>query len=106
MNRGSALANLGRLEEAVAGYEEAVAILRRLVEGEGRRELANDLARALYNLALAKQRGGEIAEGCRAVEEARHFWELLVASGWHHLQTNLAKANALRAELCGEKRSP
>lgn len=101
INRDVALANLGRLDDAVSAFEKAIAILRPLVDRAGRRELANDLAGALYNLALAKQRKGDIAAGCKAIEEARRLWEMLVASGWHHLRSNLAKADALKAKLCG-----
>jgi tetratricopeptide (TPR) repeat protein len=44
MNKGNALSDLGRLSEAIDCYDEAIEIYRRLVEVEGRVELANYLA--------------------------------------------------------------
>jgi hypothetical protein len=40
---------LGRHNEAIDCYDEAIGIRRRLVEVEGRVELENDLAGALMN---------------------------------------------------------
>ena len=44
-------------------YGEAIGIWRRLVEEEGRGELANDLAVALYNLKLAHDKKRETRTG-------------------------------------------
>ena len=41
--------DLGNLPEALADYNEAVAIRNRLVNREGRLELSNDLAQSLNN---------------------------------------------------------
>ena len=42
-NRGAALGDLGKLREALADHDKAIAILTQLVEQEGRQDLANHL---------------------------------------------------------------
>ena len=46
MNKANAVRALGDNHGAVALYDQAIAIRERLVNQEGRRELANDLALA------------------------------------------------------------
>jgi hypothetical protein len=94
MNRGVALAELGRLAEAVGPFDDAITLLRALVEQEGRRELANDLAAALMNrgLALAKR---ERPAALAAASEARDIWQILVSEGAEHLRARLDGAVGL-----------
>jgi tetratricopeptide (TPR) repeat protein len=101
MNKGVALSDLGRVEAAVAAYDEANGIYRRLVEVEGRGELATHLAMALFNLALARERSGELPTALAAAREAREIWERLVSEGWRHLVGALEKARKLEAWLRG-----
>lgn len=81
-------------------YEEAIGIRRRLVR-EGRGELANDLAKALYNLAWARAARGERGLAQAAAGEAWEIWQGLVARGWTHVQQDLRDAEALVARLGG-----
>jgi len=97
-NQGVALRSLGRLEAALAAYDEAIRIRRRLVEEEGRGELASNLAVALYNLALAREDQGH-PQALAAAREAREIWERLVSAGWAHLAANLEKARKLELRL-------
>jgi tetratricopeptide (TPR) repeat protein len=99
MGRGVALRNLGRLEEAVTAYDESIGIYRVLVEGEHRQELRNDLALALYNLALAREKQGAAPAALEAAREARRLWEDLVNEGMKHLEPSLARARDLEARL-------
>ncbi|UCF42244.1 MAG: tetratricopeptide repeat protein [Planctomycetota bacterium] len=55
-NRGNALWNQGKLDEAIADYGRAIVICEELVEREGRLELRNDLAMSYNN------RGGALIE--------------------------------------------
>ena len=100
MNKGVSLRGLGRLEAAVAAYDEAIVILRRLVEVEGRGELANDLARTFFNLALARDKLG-LRTALGAAREAREIWERLVNEGWTHLAGDLEDARKLEARFTG-----
>jgi len=75
-------------------------IYRRLVEEEGRAELANDLAIALYNLALVRDRQGH-PQALAAAREAREIWERLVGEGWAHLSGDLEDARNLELRLGG-----
>ncbi|NQU43406.1 hypothetical protein HQ520_08970, partial [bacterium] len=54
-NRGNALRDLGRLEEAFSDFDRASRIYEDLVEKEGRRELRNDLAITFNNRGTALQ---------------------------------------------------
>ena len=81
-------------------YGEAIGIWRRLVEEEGRRELANDLAQALYDLAFAHDKKGERGLAQTAAGEALAIWrKLVVLEGRAHLQEYLRDAEALVARL-------
>ena len=86
------------MDEAVGQYEEAITIQRRLVL-EGRGELANDLAMAIYNLALARDKRGERGLAQAAAGEALEIWRGLAARGWTHVQQYLRDAEALAARL-------
>ena len=70
MNKGVALHSLGRLSEAVACYDEAIAIRRDLVHAQNRVELANDLANALMNKGVALDSQGRLAEAVACYDEA------------------------------------
>jgi tetratricopeptide (TPR) repeat protein len=104
MGRGLALWNLGRLEEAVAAYDECIAIYRELVEKEHRQELRNDLARALYNLALAREKQNAMPAALEAAREARKLRKNLVKEGMKHLERDLADAKNLEARLAQHSR--
>jgi len=102
MNKGVALRNLGRLEEAIHCYKEAIGIYRRLVEVEGRVELENDLARALMNKGNALRDSGRLNEAIDCYNEAIRIYRRLVeVEGRVELKNYLAgalmnKSNALR----------
>jgi hypothetical protein len=87
------------LAEAVKAYDDAIAILRPLVEHEGRAELANDLASAYYNLALAQMDNGDLQGAIKAAGYARRSWEELVHKGMTHLKSDLADADSLVGRL-------
>jgi tetratricopeptide (TPR) repeat protein len=78
MNRGNALRSLGRLEEAVAAYDDSIALYRALVEQEHRRELRNDLARALMNRGSALADLGRLEEAVAAYDESIAIYRALV----------------------------
>ena len=84
MNRGTVLRDLGRPGDAVAAYDEAIAIRRGLVAG-GRTELANGLASALMNRGNALRDLGRLAEAI-AIRRG------LVAGGRTELANDLAGA--------------
>jgi tetratricopeptide (TPR) repeat protein len=85
--------NLGRLEEAVSAYDEAIAVCRRTVEQEGRRELANDLAMALMNRGNALAGLGQLEEAVSAYDEAIAVCRRLVEQeGRRELANDLARA--------------
>ena len=66
MNKGNALQGLGRLPEAVACYDEAIAIRRDLVHAQNRVGTANDLA----SCALDEQGPYSFKKGFAMAEEA------------------------------------
>jgi tetratricopeptide (TPR) repeat protein len=84
MNKGVALSALGRHEEAIDYYDEAIGIYRRLVEVEGRVELENDLAGALMNKGVALSLLGRLKEAIDCHDEASGLegvW-LKLKGGW------------------------
>jgi tetratricopeptide (TPR) repeat protein len=93
MNKGVALANLGRLEDAVSAYDEAIAIFRQLVEQEGRRDLANNLAKAIMNKGSSLVNLGRLEDAVSAYNEAIAILRPLVEQeGRRDLANDLAKA--------------
>ncbi len=64
LEHANTLYRLGRLPLALACYESVEATFRRLVEEEGRRELANDLAAARINRGIVEmeEEQGDVAE--------------------------------------------
>lgn len=93
INQGSALYSLGRLPEALARYDEAIALRRRLVESEGRSELTNDLALALMNQGVALRSLDRLPEALARYDEAITFYRQLVEQeGRTELTNNLAMA--------------
>ena len=91
MNKGCALRQSGRLPESLACYDEAIVIVRRLVEG-GRTELANDLAMALMNKGIALKQSGLLPEALVCYDEAIVIVRRLVAGGRTELANDLAMA--------------
>jgi CHAT domain-containing protein len=61
MNKGNALQDQGKLEQAVAAYDRAIATFQELVQA-GRAELRNDLAGALMNKGIALQDQGKLEQ--------------------------------------------
>jgi tetratricopeptide (TPR) repeat protein len=98
MNKGVALSDLGRLNEAIDCYDEAIGIRRHLVE-EGRVELANDLARALMNKGVALSDLGYLKEALQCYDEGIGFWEMMMAEGKVHVAPLLIKGLGIRFEL-------
>jgi tetratricopeptide (TPR) repeat protein len=78
MNKGNALWALGRFEEAIDYYDEAIGIYRRLVEVEGRVELENELAMALINKGIALRNLGHHREAIDYYDEAIGIYRRLV----------------------------
>jgi tetratricopeptide (TPR) repeat protein len=78
VNKGNALRYLGRLEEAIDYYDEAIEIFKRLVEVEGRVELENDLAGALMNKGVALSLLGRLKEAIDCYDEAIGIYRRLV----------------------------
>jgi tetratricopeptide (TPR) repeat protein len=84
---------LGRLNEAIDCYDEAIGIYRRLVEVEGRVELANDLASALMNKGVALSVLGRLNEAIDCYDEAIGIYRRLVeVEGRVELANDLARA--------------
>jgi tetratricopeptide (TPR) repeat protein len=84
---------LGHHKEAIDCHDEAIKIYRRLVEVEGRVELANDLAGALVNKGNALSDLGHLEEAIDCYDEAikirRHLVEV---EGRVELENYLASA--------------
>lgn len=59
--------------------------------------MRNDLATALYNLALVREKQGAASEALQAAREARELREACVNDGMKHLERDLADAKALEA---------
>jgi tetratricopeptide (TPR) repeat protein len=78
MNKGVALWALGRHREAIDCHDEAIKIRRRLVEVEGRVELANYLAMALMNKGNALSALGHHNEAIDCYNEAIEIYRRLV----------------------------
>ena len=68
------------------------------MEQERRRELRNDLALALYNLAETLEKQGA-QTALDTAREARILRQEMVNEGIKHLEKDLAKAKALEARL-------
>lgn len=95
MNKGVALGSLGRLEEAVGCYEEAIGILRGLVAA-GRGEHMGDLATTMHNQAIALMMCGRWTDAADSADEAITIWERLVNGGSSHLTSSLEKSRQVR----------
>ena len=94
MNKGVALHSLGRLSEAVACYDEAIAIRRDLVHAQNRVELANDLAKALMDKGVAARgRLGRLSEAVACYDEAIAILDDLV-----HAKNRVELANVLASQ--------
>ena len=78
MNKGVALDSLGRLNEAVAEYDKAIAIREDLVFEQKRDELANDLAMAYMNKGVALDSLGRLNEAVAEYDKAIAILEDLV----------------------------
>ncbi|MFA0757788.1 MAG: hypothetical protein PVTTEEND_002092 [Candidatus Fervidibacter sp.] len=74
MEEGINLADLGRLEEAIGCYEEAINLCRQWAEGKGREEF---LARALSNKGAALRRLGRLEESLNCLNEAVALYQQL-----------------------------
>ncbi len=91
LNKGNALKNLGKPNEALAEYDKAMEIWKPLVEN-GRYELANVLAGAYMNKGVALKNLGKPNEALAEYDKAIEIRRPLVASGRHELANDLAKA--------------
>ncbi|MBK8813042.1 MAG: tetratricopeptide repeat protein [Acidobacteria bacterium] len=82
-----------RFEEAVAEYDKAIAILEDLVNVQGRRELANDLASAFINKGVSLGSLGRLDEAVAEYDKAIAILEDLVnVQGRRELANDLAIA--------------
>jgi tetratricopeptide (TPR) repeat protein len=84
-NRGNALANLGRLEEALSASNESIAIYRVLVQDEHRLELRDVMATTIMNRGNALARLGRLEEALSAYDESIAIHRVLVL-GEHRLE--------------------
>jgi tetratricopeptide (TPR) repeat protein len=92
-SQGYALIELGQLPEALGAYDEAIGLYRQLVDGEGRRELRNDLAGVLVNKAILIE-GPEFRNWDEALglyQDAIVLREGCVADGMTHLLADLLR---------------
>src|SRR5207237_1048992 len=92
-DRAIVLSQLGQLREAVGEDDRVIAIYTRLVEQEGRTELANDLAAALMNKAIALTNLGQLREAVGEYDRAIAIRTRLVEQeGRAELANDLAAA--------------
>jgi tetratricopeptide (TPR) repeat protein len=90
---GAALINLGRLDEALDRYKEAIGIYRHLVEVEGRWELKNELAATLISKGVALSDLGHHKEAIDYYDEAIGIYRRLIeVEGRVELENDLAGA--------------
>jgi tetratricopeptide (TPR) repeat protein len=79
------------MAEAVGCYDDAIAIYRRLVEGEGRAELANYLALALMNKALMLEQMERNEEALACYDDSIRWWEGCLHGGVTHVLPDLLR---------------
>ena len=90
-NRGITYGQMGRLEEAVADYGQALQLRRTLVESEGRQELRNELASVYDNRGVAFAVLGRLEEAVADYGQALQLYRMLVDSeGRQELRNELA----------------
>ena len=90
--------------DAVASYDQAIAIRRRLVEEEGRVELADDLAAALMNKGVALASQGRLGDAVVSSDQAIGVLRRLVEEeGRVELANELAKAFVNKATTLGKQ---
>ena len=99
VNKGNALSDLGHYEESIDCCDKAIGIYRRLVEVEGRVELANYLASALVSKGVALWNLGRLDEALRCYDEGIGFWEMMMTEGKVHVAPLLIKGLGIRFEL-------
>lgn len=93
VDKGNALVQLGRLEEAAACYDVVIANRRQLVGEYGRAELAGDIGQALVNKGVMLRGLGRFDEALACLDEAaRLLREQVEGRGRHELANELAKA--------------
>jgi tetratricopeptide (TPR) repeat protein len=98
---------LGLHREAIDCYDEAIKIRRRLVEVEGRVELANDLASALVNKGNALSDLGLHREAIDCYDEAIGIYRRLVeVEGRVELANDLASVLMNKGVALSEFGSP
>ncbi|MGD0093354.1 MAG: protein kinase [Planctomycetota bacterium] len=91
--------SLNELATAVEYFGKTIRILGEMVDKEGREELANDLAFAYLNRAVALKNLGNLQEAVEVYQKAIEIWERLVKrEGRQELTANQAWAKALRGE--------
>jgi hypothetical protein len=90
---------LQRFRPAVACLQRGVVLGRRLVEQEGRAELANDLAAALMNKGVALETTGSLSEALICYTEGICWREQLAEAGLGHLTPKLVKSYWIRFDL-------
>ena len=107
MNKARAVSALGDMGGAVTLYDRAIVIRERLVNQEGRSELANGLAMAYMNKANAKWVNGDQQGALALLDQAIAIRERLVnQEGRRELANDLAMAynnKALVVSALGER---
>ncbi len=99
MNKGNALARLGKLEEAIAEYNEAIKIRERLVNELNQDQYANDLAEAYMNKGYTVSLLGELSEATKICGTAISLWEESLQTGKIQNLPNLIKTFQIRTEV-------
>jgi hypothetical protein len=99
MNKGNALRQLNRLDEALAACDASIAIVERLVEA-GRSELENDLGAALMNKGMALEQTRQLLDAFESYSHGIAIWERHFLAGESYLAADLIKAYWVRFDLC------
>jgi len=98
MNKGVSLRSLGRFDEAITCYDEAIGIWWPMVE-PGRDDLANTLATTLMNKGVSLKSLGRFDEAIACYDEAIDILKPMVEAGRDDLANQLAGALTNKSAL-------
>jgi tetratricopeptide (TPR) repeat protein len=83
-NRGNALGDKGKLDDAIEDYGRAIEIRKQLVEKEGRLELRSDFESILFNRAVARGQKEQWKEAGVDIEIGAELLRALITEGQRH----------------------
>ena len=107
MNRGLVLSSICRMEEGLADYVRCIGLEEELVRGEGRGELAGQLAWGYAQHADLLPCTGRREEACRQARQAAAILQGEVArTGRADLQRVLDNAERVAREACEQSAGP